>query len=69
MIEQKGDRHEQAETQGAEDIVVKMNALDEMLAEIKEALETVMDEEQEAFDNMPEGLQDSERGEPDAGVY
>lgn len=26
-------------------------------------LQTVRDEEQEAFDNMPEGLQSSERGE------
>lgn len=36
------------------------------IALIEEAhgiLETVRDEEQEAFDNMPEGLQCSERGE------
>lgn len=44
-------------------IVVQMDALSETLAEIKEALEGICDEEQEAFDNMPEGLQASERGE------
>lgn len=44
-------------------IVAQMDALSETLAEIKEALEGVCDEEQKAFDNMPEGLQDSERGE------
>ena len=33
------------------------------LEEIKENIEGLQEEEQEAFDNMPEGLQDSERGE------
>jgi hypothetical protein len=31
--------------------------------EIKSELENVRDEEQEAFDNMPEGLQQSDRGQ------
>lgn len=35
----------------------------ERLNECLGELETVRDEEQEAFDNMPEGLQASEKGE------
>ena len=35
----------------------------ELMDEAREILESVMDEEQEAFDNMPESLQCSERGE------
>jgi len=35
----------------------------EMLDEAYSVIENVRDEEQEAFDNMPEGLQASERGE------
>lgn len=34
-----------------------------LIDEARERLELVRDEEQEAFDNMPEGLQMSERGE------
>ena len=34
-----------------------------VLEEIKNKLETMRDEEENKFDNMPEGLQDSERGE------
>jgi prefoldin subunit 5 len=40
--------------------------LEKVIALIEEArnqLETLKDEEQEAFDNMPEGLQYSEKGE------
>ena len=33
------------------------------LEELKSRLETIMDEEQEAYDNLPENLQGSERGE------
>lgn len=44
-------------------IIEKLEALDALRAEIQEEIESVMDEEQEAFDNMPEGLQESERGE------
>ena len=33
------------------------------LEEIKDKLDSMMDEEQDKFDNMPEGLQESERGE------
>jgi predicted transcriptional regulator len=35
----------------------------ESLYEIKSAIEEMMDEETEKFDNMPEGLQESDRGE------
>lgn len=37
-------------------------ALD-LIYEAKAILETVSEEEQEAFDNLPEGIQNSERGE------
>lgn len=37
-------------------------ALD-MLDAAKSILEQVAEEEQEAYDNLPEGIQDSERGE------
>ena len=33
------------------------------LLTLKEELESVMDEEQEAYDNMPDSLQESERGQ------
>lgn len=35
----------------------------EMLAEARSIIEAMQEEEQEAFDNMPEGLQESERGQ------
>ncbi len=35
----------------------------ELLEQAREILESVRDDEQEAFDNMPESLQGSERGE------
>jgi len=35
----------------------------EQLEVLREGIETVMEEEQEYFDNMPENLQGSERGE------
>jgi len=44
----------------------RRKALDEIMQELgrhKEALEIIMSEEQEYFDNMPEGLQGSERGQ------
>ena len=37
--------------------------LEALLSEYRETLESVLDEEQEAYDNMPESIQDSERGE------
>lgn len=41
----------------------RIAALRAELDSIKERLETLRDEEQEAFDAMPEGLQGGERGE------
>lgn len=35
----------------------------EQLLECEEAMENIRDEEQEAYDNLPESLQDSEKGE------
>lgn len=34
-----------------------------LLEDAKSTLETITEEEQEAYDNLPEGIQDSERGE------
>lgn len=44
-------------------VITKLEDLDSLRQEIKEELEDVMDEEQESFDNMPEGLQESDRGQ------
>lgn len=45
-----------------EDIIAKLADLEALKTEIYEAIETVKDEEQEYYDNMPEGLQGSDRG-------
>ena len=44
-------------------IVAKLEQLDALREEIREDLAAVLDEEQEALDNMPEGLQESEKGQ------
>ena len=44
-------------------IVTKMEALDSLRQEILDLLQEVKDEEQESLDNLPEGLQESERGQ------
>lgn len=41
----------------------QLEDLIEQLSGIKDSIEAVMEEEQEAFDNLPEGIQASERGE------
>lgn len=41
----------------------ELEAILNELADLRSRLETVKDEEQDAYDNMPEGLQSSERGE------
>jgi hypothetical protein len=38
-------------------------AIAEQLTELREAIELIRDDEQEAYDNLPESLQYSERGE------
>ena len=35
----------------------------EKLSALQTSIEELLEEEQEAFDNLPEGIQDSERGE------
>ena len=45
---------------------VRRNQLGEIqskLAEIREMIESVLSDEQDAYDNLPESLQESERGE------
>ncbi len=44
-------------------IVTMLEELDSLREQIRERLADVLDEEQEALDNLPESLQESERGE------
>ena len=44
-------------------IITKLEELDSLRQEILERLEKVTGEEQQALDNMPESLQESERGQ------
>ena len=44
-------------------IITKLDALEILRQEIQEQLEEIMDEEQDALDNMPESLQEGERGQ------
>ena len=44
-------------------IADRLEALEALRLEIQEELEAVLEEEQEALDNMPESLQDSEKGQ------
>lgn len=44
------------------EVAAKLSDLEALRDEIKDALEAIRDEEQEYFDNMPEGLQQSDRG-------
>ena len=45
------------------EIVSKLEELDSLRCEVMELLSEVIDEEQEAHDNMPEAVQYSEKGE------
>lgn len=40
-----------------------LEELHSLLTDVYERVEAVMEEEQEAYDNLPENLQESERGE------
>lgn len=42
-------------------ILGQMDELSTVLETVKEALQDVLNEEQEAYDNLPEGLQESDR--------
>ena len=44
-------------------ILGQMDELSTVLETVKEALQDVLNEEQEAYDNLPEGLQESARGQ------
>lgn len=44
-------------------IIEKLERLEALRLEIKDELEAILEEEQEAFDNLPESLQESERGQ------
>lgn len=45
------------------DIMDRISNLADERDDIKGALETLRDEEQESFDNMPEGLQQGDKGQ------
>lgn len=40
-----------------------LRAINERISTIKDEIETVMDDEQEAYDNLPDGIRDGDRGE------
>lgn len=44
-------------------ILGQMEELSTVLETVKEALQDVLNEEQEAYDNLPEGLQEADRGQ------
>ena len=44
-------------------VLGQMDELSTALETVKEALQDVLNEEQEAYDNLPEGLQESDRGQ------
>ena len=44
-------------------IIAKLEEMESLRQEIQEQLGEIIDEEQEALDNMPESLQESERGQ------
>ena len=56
MAGEKGTNMNKIRRKALQDIIDRMEAL-------MDDLETIRDEEQEAFDNLPEGIQTSERGE------
>lgn len=41
----------------------RLTVLSQQLAELKDDVQAVLDEEEEAFNNLPESLQNSERGD------
>lgn len=45
------------------DLMDRLTPLAATITDIKDALESIRDEEQDSFDNMPEGLQQSDRGQ------
>ncbi len=43
--------------------VARLEELQEAISDIRDKIEAIRDEEQDAFDNLPEGLQGTARGE------
>ena len=41
----------------------RIDELTDMIQDIQSSLDELREEEQEAYDNLPEGIQDSERGD------
>ena len=41
----------------------QLSEIQDKMAELRDMIEVVLSDEQEAFDNLPESLQESERGE------
>ena len=41
----------------------KLSEIQEKMSELREMIDEVLSDEQNAYDNLPESLQDSERGE------
>ena len=41
----------------------KLRSINDRLSTIKDEIEAVMDEEQDAYDNLPDGLRDSDKGD------
>ena len=41
----------------------QLSEIQDKIAELRDMIDMVLSEEQEAFDNLPEGIQESERGE------
>ena len=46
-----------------QEVIAKLEELDSLRCEAMELLSEVIDEEQEAYDNLPEPIQGSEKGE------
>ena len=40
-----------------------LRSINDRLSTIKDEIEAVMDEEQDAYDNLPDGLRDSDKGD------
>jgi tRNA(Ile)-lysidine synthase TilS/MesJ len=57
------DEMNKARRTAIRNILNDLEKLEGLMADIRDAIEIVKDEEREAFDNMPESLQNSERGE------
>lgn len=46
-----------------EECIAKINDAEYIIGEMRDVIESIRDDEEEAHDNLPESLQDSEKGE------